>query len=143
MVPVTFVDGEAKIDAKGDKPSLNPDAEDALVEAAEAKLEGLVAAGNILPASQKLLAAALIGSAGHRNIYALSRTVSGTDISLINKIVDALKENDPVALSKLGEKTKRQHVMTLSRDVPGGDDPDDSWVKEAVEAHNENIKTAV
>jgi hypothetical protein len=111
--------------------TLAPEVEDMLVEGAEDGLDGLVACGHILPATRDKLVKALIGEAGHRNAYALSRTVSKTPTSLVKQVIDALKDNDPV---KLGEQTKGQHkTLALSRQTPGaGDTAADPKVTESM-----------
>jgi hypothetical protein len=101
--------------------TLTPDAEDVLVESAEAGLDGLVTAGNLLPCSVTALKEILIGKPGARNAYTLSRSVSGTEESMVRGIVKALKMNDPI---KLGEQTKQQ-TIALSRITPGTEKVED------------------
>ena len=105
---------EANIGQAPDDKPLDGDVEDALVEAAESKLDGLVTAGKITPATKDKLAASLIGVKGTRNAFALSRTKSKTDVSIVNTVIDALGENDPV---KLGEQSGHQ-VVAMSRNEP-------------------------
>ncbi len=107
-------------ETKGDDkpPELSPDAEDMLVEGAEAKLEALVSSARITPACKKQLHKILIGEPGKRNVYALSRATSRTDQSVIRMVCAALGENDPV---KLGEQSLAQAAV-LSRVEPGKED---------------------
>ena len=100
---------------KDDK-KVDPEILDERAESAEDKIDALVEKGKILPAVAASLKEALVGKAGTRNAFCLSRTISGTTDSVLNSVVKALDQNDPV---KLGEQTKRQ-AIGLSRQVPGG-----------------------
>lgn len=101
--------------SKSDEKKVDPDLLDERAETGEEKIDGLVTKGKILPAVAASLKAALVGGAGSRNAFCLSRTVSGTPESILSQVVKALDQNDPV---KLGEQTKSQE---LSRMVPGSD----------------------
>ncbi|MBI5724608.1 MAG: hypothetical protein HZA50_11655 [Planctomycetes bacterium] len=98
----------------------DPDVLDQLAEGAEDRIDGLVSKSRITPAVAASLKDLLVGKAGGRNAWALSRNVSGTDESLIRGIVKALEANDVV---KLGEQTKGQRIE-MSRNSPGGEEPD-------------------
>ena len=84
---------------------LDPDVEDGLVEGAEGKLSRLVETGKITPAVRDKLQAALVGEAGKRNVYCLSRHRSGTPRAILAAVCEALAEND---LVQLGEQTGAQ-----------------------------------
>jgi hypothetical protein len=103
--------------------TISEDVLDQLAEGAEEAIDGLAcgATPKISPAVAKDLKGLLIGDAGRRNTYALSRHVSGTPESLLKGIVRILRTNDIV---KLGEDTHAQAVA-LSRIVPGAK-PDDT-----------------
>jgi len=100
-----------------DTSDVDPDAAEMLAEATEAKLDTLVAAGNITPAVRDKLAEVLVGKPGQRNLYCLSRKVSGEATPLARQVIDILSENRPQELRTL------TGVQALSRNVPGdGDD---------------------
>jgi hypothetical protein len=107
---------QTKLDAKKET-TVDADILDQLAEGAEERIEGLTLGPKpkITPAVAKSLKALLVGETGHRNAYALSRTVSGTPKSLVKQVVEALEGNDPVVL---GEQSKAQ-TIGLSRQVPG------------------------
>ncbi|KKN74309.1 hypothetical protein LCGC14_0392480 [marine sediment metagenome] len=115
-------------DLKKDKPApepklkLDPDVEDNLVEAGTQRLDSLVDQGRITPAVKEKLAAALIGPAGNRNGFAMSRKISGSDKSMLNVVCEALAENNPVELAKK-VLTGSQH-LELSRIVPDDEEDD-------------------
>lgn len=116
-----IADLKKQLESSETKPAevkLDPDVEDGLVEGGESRLDNLVTAGKITPAVKDKIAAALIGKKEKRNAYALSRTVSGHDRSVLNQVCDALEGNDPVALAKV---LTGPQVMELSR--PTGDEP--------------------
>jgi hypothetical protein len=102
--------------AKAQPKTIDPDAVEMLAEGTGAAILSLVDSAKITPAVAAKLTDALVGAAGNRNAFALSRTVSGDATPLARRIIDALKENDPVAL---GEKTKSQ-AIALSRQTPDG-----------------------
>lgn len=108
-----------KVETGETKPAevkLDADVEDGLVETGEARLDKLVADGKLTPDAKTKLAAALIGGKGKRNAYALSRTVSGHDRSVINQVCDAIDSNNPVELAKT---LTGPQVLELSRPTPG------------------------
>jgi len=118
------------LEAKGDKDAaLDPDVEGDLVEAAETRLDGLVAAGKIDPATKDKLAACLIGPAADRHVYALSRRASGRPTALAREVLDALAGNAP---PPLGEKTKGQRI-DASRATPGESAPDAAAQKATID----------
>jgi hypothetical protein len=124
-VKVTALSGEvetlkAKIAASTkDVKTVDPEVLDERAESAEEKIDGLVPKGRITPAVAAALKDVLVGKAGTRNAFCLSRTVSGTPESIVNAVVKALDQNDPV---KLGEQTKAQSkTFSLNREVPGSE----------------------
>ncbi|KKM53801.1 hypothetical protein LCGC14_1554030, partial [marine sediment metagenome] len=104
-------------DKKADPPAMDGEMLDMLVEAAEGRLESLVLSGRIVPAVSKKLHAVLIGEVGKRNVYALSRTVSRTERSVIRQVLDALADNDPKILH---EQTSAQ-ARVFSREQGEGE----------------------
>ncbi len=119
-------------DKKADPPAMDGEMLDMLVEAAEGRLESLVLSGRIVPAVSKKLHAVLIGEVGKRNAYALSRTVSRTERSVIRQVLDALADNDPKILQ---EQTSAQaHVLSREQ----GDGPD----KDAAAAFGKQMRQA-
>lgn len=99
-------------------PKIDPDITDQQAELAEDKMQMLVDKGKVTPAVAVSLSRILIGEAGSRRSYCLSRRMSETDDSIARSVIAALEEND---LVKLGEQTGRQ-VISLSRETPGGDE---------------------
>lgn len=87
------------------------------------KLDALVAAAKITPAVRDKLAASFIGKDG----AVLKLSLEAGTVSQFDKVVDALKENDPV---KLGEQTGAQSTLELSDPNKKGAD-DDVLVKDA------------
>ena len=112
-------------DAKGTAAStVDPDVLDERAETAEEKFDGLVEKSKITPKVAASLKDIFIGQPNERKAYMLSRKVSGTDESIVRKVVKALEENDHV---ELGEKTKSQ---ALSRIVPDAEfEPDEKETK--------------
>lgn len=122
---------QAKQASGGTKPpEVSDEVQDVLAEAAEAKAASLVETGKITPAVKDKLCAALVGAAGKRNVFALSRHVSKTDASLANAVLDALKENDVV---KLGEKTGLQ-VLQASTAQGDATEADAAEIKRRAES---------
>lgn len=107
-----------KSDTKAASINVDPNLAEQMGVTADQQLDLLVQTGKITPAVKDKLAASLIGVPGSRNIMALSIGTGGTP-SVFSKVVEALKDNDPV---KLGEVTK---VQTLSRQVPGEHKPEE------------------
>jgi hypothetical protein len=97
--------------------TIDPDALELIVSSTKDAIQGLVTSGKIVPAVAKKLELALIGDVKNPNIFALSRQASKTPKAIAASIIEALKDNDPVAL---GEKTKAQTVA-LTREVPGAE----------------------
>lgn len=113
-------------------PTVDDDMLDMMVEGAEAKLESLVLSGRIVPVVSKKLHAVLIGEPGKRNTYALSRTLSRTERSVVRQVLDALADNDPKTLH---EQTSAQaHVLSREQ----GDGPD----KDAAAAYGKQMRQA-
>lgn len=107
-----------KSETKAASINVDPNLAEQMGVTADQQLDLLVQTGKITPAVKDKLAASLIGVPGSRNIMALSIGTGGTP-SVFSKVVEALKDNDPV---KLGEVTK---VQTLSRQVPGEHKPEE------------------
>lgn len=116
---------------------MHPDMAAQAAEMGKEKLDMLVEKSIVTPAVRDKLAASLIGEGENINVYALSITNQPDRKSLLNQVVDALKENDPV---KLGEQTKSQ-ALTLSRVIPGGED--ESTAEEQEKLGRDAGKTAV
>lgn len=82
------------------------------------RLNLLTEKGKVTPAVRDKLAACLIGEGDNLNKYALSMSTQPDNQSILQKVIDALCENDIV---KLGEQTGHQ-VLALSREAPGATD---------------------
>lgn len=109
------------------QPDLKIDADtlDDRAETAEEQIDALVGK-SIVPAVAASLKSIFCGKPGARPAYLLSRRMSGGDKAIFKQVIEALKQNDPKALSLLAEKTAPQGVA-LSRRVP-----DDNADPEAV-----------
>lgn len=95
-----------------------------LAEVDEAGLTTCVERGAITPAVKDKLLPILLGIKGTRNVLALSR--AGESPRLSRQIIDALKDNKPVAM---GSATG---IQQMSRQVPGDDgnkEPTNPWDK--------------
>lgn len=97
-----------------DTPKIDPDLLDERADSAEERIDGLVERAKITPAVAASLKTILVGKPGTRHAYALSTKASGRVRPLYREIIEALEENDPVAL---GEKTAAQ-ARVLAREVP-------------------------
>lgn len=91
----------------GKEKKLNPEVTDVLIEGAEIMADGLVGKGVLTPAVAAALKQVLVANDGTANIYCLSRSRSGTPLSIARAVFLALAKNDPV---KLAEATKGQRI---------------------------------
>ena len=131
---------EGKVEAAAKKmaaSTISPEVLDQLAEGAEESIDSLACGAKpvISPAVAKDLKTILVGTPAARNTFALSRSVSGTPVSLVKSLVTALKANDVVAL---GEVTKSQ-ALALSRNVPG-ENEDDKPAPEIAKAMTDAVK---
>lgn len=108
-------------------PTLDPEAEGLLVEAAEAAIDGLVPL-RLLPATAAKMKAALIGAEGKRCAFALSRKFAAGEHSLVADVVAALKDNDVV---KLGGQTGTQTLTDDGKGTPKEPAIDDEMIEMA------------
>ena len=99
--------------------AVEPEVLEGLAECAEDRLSSLVARGRVTPAVADALRGVLVGPAGRRNAYALSRSLSGSDPSLVRGVLSALEANQPV---EFGEATGGQWVA-LAQVTPGEHPP--------------------
>lgn len=116
--------------AEGSKPKIDLDVLDQSAELLGDRIDGLVDKGKVTPAVAASLKAELIGEAGARNEFSLSRKVSGGDRAFGRRILDIVESNDIVSLK---ETTSSQ---ALGRNVPGESETFDpaETVKEMVES---------
>ena len=76
------------------------DAIDERVDVLRERIDGLVSAGKITPAVAKSLGPILLGEAGNRPTFLLSRRLSGTEQPIARTILDALAQNDPLVIGR-------------------------------------------
>jgi hypothetical protein len=120
--------------AKAKAPDVDVDALEEAADSVKTKLGLLVDKARITPAVHTKLSALFLGAEGRRPAICLSRkaaTHAGLAAPLAKQVIEALEENDPVALAKtLGEKSGPQ-TISLSRSVPDG----------AVEPDKDSVQT--
>jgi hypothetical protein len=110
--------------AKAKAPEVDVDALEEAADSVKTKLGLLVDKARITPTVHTKLSTIFLGAEGRRPAICLSRkaaTHAGLAAPLAKQVIEALEENDPVALSKtLGEKSGPQ-TINLSRSIPDGD----------------------
>ena len=102
---------------KGEPAKIDPDVLEEAAETLTASLDNLVEGGKLTPAAKAKLSAALVGETGKRPAIALSRTAgvaAGFSGAIGKQIVEALKDNDPIALSK--------HALSRGVAIPRADE---------------------
>lgn len=112
---------------KGKTPEVDEDVLEETAENRQDELNALVTAGKITPAVSEKLAASLIGKSGSRPKICLSRKAAkhaGIADPLAKLILDALKDNDPVALNKQHSEAQSSKIVASTQPVHGGSDDD-------------------
>ena len=101
---------DAERNQKPKEKNIEPEVLDVLNEATDAKLDGLVSMSRITPAVRDKFKAIIADEKVQP--FMLSRTVSGTPKSVVNQILDVLKDNNVVDTT---EKTGTQ-VLSMSQE---------------------------
>lgn len=100
-----------------------PEAEvlDTLAEGVEGGIDSLVSQRKLNLSAATKLKAVLVGTGKDRNAICLSRTMTGTPVSLARSVIEALKDNVQVPATLLDEATAAQLELSAATDPKKGD----------------------
>lgn len=137
---LTELEGEVAAASKNaskteESPKIDEETQDLLAEGIHDKVDALVTAGRISPAAAAEMIPVLCGTQGKRNVFCLSRKMSGTNESVARGIINALSKN---SIQEMAEKTGHQ-VVELARVTPGGSDDEQKGADETAQSMTENI----